>query len=49
MVGHLIRVSEPSAEALSNMRASLKLMTSVLIKVVETVDSWGNKKVQKTG
>ena len=49
LVAHLIRVSENSEEAQKVMLKNLKLMTSVLIKIVETVDSWGNKKVQKTG
>jgi hypothetical protein len=45
MVGFLIKASENSEEAMKNLKKNLRMLTSVLIKVVETVDTWGNKKV----
>jgi hypothetical protein len=45
MVGHLIKASEKNEEAMKLMKKHLQLLTSVLIKVVESVNTWGNKKV----
>ena len=49
MVGHLIKASENNEEAMKLMKKNLQLLTSILIKVVDSVNTWGNKKVQKTG
>ena len=46
-MGHLIRASGNKCDA--ELAKNLPLLTSVLVKVVETSESWQNKKVQKTG
>lgn len=40
MVGTLIKGSMGNKEATESLAKNMKLMTSVLIKVIETADSW---------
>jgi len=47
IMGHLIRASPNKCDA--ELANNLPLLTSVLVRVIETAESWQNKKVQKTG
>jgi len=49
MVGHLIKASQNKEEATKCLAENLRLLTSVIIRVVETAKSWQQKKVKKTG
>ena len=40
MVGTLIKGSQGSEEATKNLAQNMRLLTSVLIRVIETADSW---------
>ena len=45
----LIKASDKSTEAKQMMAKYFSLLSAVICKVVQTSDSWQNKKVKKTG
>eukprot|EP00347_Sterkiella_histriomuscorum_P021443 403333957 len=48
LFGLLIKESQNSQEARDALQKNLQLISTVIIKVIETADSWKNKKVKKT-
>lgn len=44
----LIREAQGKEESRKMLAKNMELLTSVIVKVVETADSWKNKKVSKT-
>lgn len=48
LFGFLIKESLNSEQARKALQANLQLISTVIIKVIETADSWKNKKVKKT-
>ena len=49
MTASLIKASEKDKKAIKLMAQNLNLLTSVTIKVIQTANTWQNKKVKKTG
>ena len=49
MTASLIKASEKDKKAIKLMTQNLNLLTSVTIKVIQTANTWQNKKVKKTG
>lgn len=47
-MGYLIKECQQNEQARVQLQKYLELISTVIIKVVETADSWKNKKVKKT-
>jgi hypothetical protein len=48
LLGYLIKEASHNTESKEKLAKNLELITNVVIKVVETSESWKNKKVKKT-
>lgn len=48
LLGLLIKVCQNDSIAKEHLKANIQLISSVIIRCVQTADSWKNKKVSKT-
>lgn len=49
MTASLIKASEKDEKAKKMLAENLNLITNVILRVVQTTETWQNKKVKKTG